>query len=83
MRHSIYLHLAVLLVRADLRREERAFRAKIRRTTSEIPHGNAYLLRDIGLNEDGLPLCGSAPNEVVAKRTVRHLRRAFRLKIAT
>lgn len=73
MRHSIYLKLAVLFIKADLNREDR----------NEIPLGNSYLLRDIGLNEDGRPLCGSAPHGVTAKRRVRHLRRAFRLKMNT
>lgn len=83
MRHSIYLHLATLFVRADLHREARVSRAKLRRATHEIPWGNTYLLRDIGLNADGRPLCGSEPHAVTAKRHVRHLRRAFRLKIST
>lgn len=83
MRHSIYLKLAVLFIKADLHHEDRVWRTKVRRAISEIPLGNAYLLRDIGLNAEGRPLCGSAPHSVTAKRRVRHLRRAFRLKIAT
>ncbi|PKH07570.1 DUF1127 domain-containing protein [Moritella sp. Urea-trap-13] len=83
MRHSLYLNLAVFFVRADIRREERVWLAKTRRATSEIPLGNAYLLKDIGLNVDGRPLCSSAPRDVIAARRVRHLRRAFRVKIAT
>ncbi|QUM74899.1 DUF1127 domain-containing protein [Moritella sp. 24] len=83
MRHSIYLHLAVLFVRADIRREERVWLAKVRRAKNEIPLGNTYLLKDIGLNADGRPLCSSAPRDVAATRRVRHLRRACRLKIAT
>ena len=83
MRHSLYLHLAVFFVRADIRREERVWLAKVRRATSEIPLGNAYLLKDIGLNAEGRPLCSSEPRAVTAKRRVRHLRRACRLKITT
>lgn len=83
MRHSLYSHLAVFFVRADIRREERVYLAKIRRATREIPLGNAYLLKDIGLNADGRPLCSVAPRNIAAKRRVRHLRRAFRLKITT
>lgn len=83
MRHSIYLHLATLFVRADLRRENRVARAKLRRATHEIPWGNTYLLRDIGLNADGRPLCGSEPHAVTAKRHIRHLRRVLSLKTVT
>ncbi len=83
MRHSLYLHLAVFFVRADIRREERVWLAKTRRASSEIPLGNAYLLKDIGLNVDGRPLCSALPRDIAAKRRVRHLRRACRLKIAT
>ncbi|WP_017222410.1 hypothetical protein [Moritella dasanensis] len=83
MRHSLYLNLAVFFVRADIRREERVWLAKSRRTSSEIPLGNAYLLKDIGLNADGRPLCSALPRDIAAKRRVRHLRRACRVKIAT
>lgn len=83
MRHSIYLQLASFFVRADLRREERVWRAKLRRSTREIPWGNAYLLRDIGLDADARPLCGSEPHAVIAERYIRRLRRASRLKILT
>jgi len=83
MRHSLYLHLAVFFVRADIRREERVWLAKTRRATSEIPLGNAYLLKDIGLNAEGRALCSAEPRDIAAKRRVRHLRRACRLKIAT
>ncbi len=83
MRHSLYLQLATFFVRADLRREERVSRAKVRRSTREIPWGNAYLLRDIGLNADASPFCGSEPHAVIAERYIRHLRRASRLKRLT
>lgn len=83
MRHSLYLQLATFFVRADLRREERVSRARLRRSTREVPWGNTYLLRDIGLNVDGSALCGSEPHVVTAERYIRHLRRASRLKILT
>ncbi|MCE7630389.1 DUF1127 domain-containing protein, partial [Vibrio fluvialis] len=37
MRHSVYLQLATLLVRADLRREEREWKRKVRRSAFDIP----------------------------------------------
>ncbi|MDX2321519.1 MAG: DUF1127 domain-containing protein [Moritella sp.] len=83
MRHSLYLNLAVFFVRADIRREERVWLAKNRRTSSDLPLGNAYLLKDLGLNVDGRPLCSAEPRDVNAARRVRHLRRACRVKIAT
>ncbi|CSC98210.1 Uncharacterised protein [Vibrio cholerae] len=36
MRQSIYLQLAVLLVRAELRREERVWKRKVRRSRDAV-----------------------------------------------
>jgi len=40
MRHSIYLKLAVLFIKADLHHEDCVWRTKVRRAISEIPLGN-------------------------------------------
>lgn len=83
MRHSLYLQLATLLVRADLRREDRVWRAKLRRTVHDLPWDNAFLLRDVGLDTDGRPLGLSEPAAVTADRRVRHLRRVLSSRITT
>ena len=83
MRHSIYLKLATVLVRADLRREEQEWKRKLRRSTYHIPWENEHLLLDIGLESDGRPLGFSEPEAVKAERRVRHLRRVLSARIPT
>ncbi len=83
MNHSIYITLAALLVRADLRREEREWKRKIRRSSYDLPWHSDHLLKDIGLQSDGRPIGESVPNIVKAERRVRHMRRALRLRIPT
>ncbi|MBW3697075.1 DUF1127 domain-containing protein [Vibrio sp. T187] len=83
MRHSIYLKLATVLVRADLRREEKAWQRKLRRSAYDLPWNNAHLLRDIGLESDGRPVGFSEPEAVKAERRVRHLRRVLSARIPT
>ena len=83
MNQSIYLKLATLLVRADIRREERAWRKKVRRSAHELPWMNEHLLRDIGLDKEGRPIGKSVAPEVKAERRIRHLRRVLTLRIPT
>lgn len=83
MSHSIYLKLATVLVKADLRREERTWLRRVRRSAHEIPWQNEYLLRDIGLDKDGRPLASSVAPEVKVERRIRHLRRILTLRITT
>ncbi|WP_394248987.1 DUF1127 domain-containing protein [Vibrio profundi] len=83
MRHSIYLKLATLLVRADLRREEKVWQRKLRRSAHNLPWDNAHLLKDIGLESDGRPIGFSEPEAVKAERRVRHLRRVLSARIPT
>ncbi|WGW00924.1 DUF1127 domain-containing protein [Vibrio sp. YMD68] len=83
MRHSVYLKLATLLVKADLKREEREWKRKIRRSSYDIPWENTHLLRDIGLETDGRPIGFSEPEAVKAERRVRHLRRVLSTRIPT
>ncbi|MGC9401618.1 hypothetical protein [Vibrio genomosp. F10] len=83
MRHSVYLKLATLLVRADLKREEREWKRKIRHSSYDIPWENTHLLRDIGLESDGRPIGFSEPEAVKAERRVRHLRRVLSTRIPT
>ncbi|MDB1123054.1 DUF1127 domain-containing protein [Vibrio algarum] len=83
MSRSIYLHLAVLLVKADLKREERVWKRKLRRTVHDIPWHNAHLLRDIGLETDGRTIGFTEPHHVTVERRIRHLRRVHRSRIVT
>ncbi|KAA8666883.1 DUF1127 domain-containing protein [Vibrio gigantis] len=83
MRHSVYLKLATVLIRADLRREEREWQRKVRRSSYDLPWNNTHLLRDIGLEVDGRPLGFSEPEVVTIERRVRHLRRVLSARIPT
>lgn len=83
MSHSIYLKLATVLVKADLRREERAWKRKVRRSAYEIPWHNEHLLRDIGLDLDGRPIGRSEAPKAKAERRIRHLRRVLTARITT
>lgn len=83
MHHSIYIHLATLLIKADLKREQNAWLRKIRRSQYELPFHSEHLLRDIGLDNTGRPL--GEPLSVVnkAERRVTLMRRIFRTRLST
>lgn len=83
MSHSVYLKLATILVKADLRREEREWKRKVRRSAFDIPWENAHLLRDIGLEHDGRPMGVSLPDSVIVERRMRHLRRVLTTRLLT
>ncbi|MCG9598362.1 DUF1127 domain-containing protein [Vibrio sp. Isolate25] len=83
MSHSVYLKLATLLVKADLRREEREWKRRVRRSAFHIPWENERLLRDIGLERDGRPVGHTEPDSVKAERRIRHLRRVLSARIPT
>ncbi|WP_428771256.1 DUF1127 domain-containing protein [Vibrio sp.] len=83
MNHSIYLKLATLLVKVDLRREDRQWKRKLRQSAYQIPWHSAHLLKDIGLEQDGRPIGVSEPTAVTAERRVRHLRRVLSARIPT
>ena len=83
MSHSVYLKLATLLVKADLRREEREWKRRVRRSAFQIPWENAHLLRDIGLEQDGRPVGQTEPDSVKAERRIRHFRRVLSARIPT
>jgi len=83
MRHSVYLKLATVLIRADLRREEREWQRKVRRNSLDLLWHNTHLLRDIGLEADGRPIGFSEPEVVTIERRVRHLRRVLSARIPT
>ncbi len=83
MRHSIYLKLATLLIKADLKREEKEWQRRLRRSAHDIPWTNVHLLKDIGLDQDGRSAQVSIPDTVKVERRVRHLRRVLTARIPT
>ncbi|WP_039989114.1 hypothetical protein [Vibrio owensii] len=83
MRHSIYLKLATVLLKADLKREEKQWQRMVRRSSHDIPWTNEHLLKDIGLDKDGRPTQASVPDAVKVERRVRHLRRVLTSRILT
>ncbi|MGR5236149.1 DUF1127 domain-containing protein [Vibrio alfacsensis] len=83
MRHSLYLQLATLLLKADLKREEKQWQRTVRRSSHNIPWSNIHLLRDIGLDKEGRSTQSSTPDAVKVERRVRHLRRALTSRILT
>lgn len=82
MRHSIYIQLAALLVKADLKREERVWLRKVRRAQYEIPWHSEHLLRDIGLDPTGRPLGDKAQSPIKAERRVALMRRILQARLS-
>ncbi|WP_105902177.1 DUF1127 domain-containing protein [Vibrio gangliei] len=82
MRHSIYIQLATLLVKADLKREERIWLRKVRRAQYEIPWHSEHLLRDIGLDATGRPLGESVATPAKAERRVTLMRRILQARLS-
>lgn len=83
MNHSVYLQIATLFIKADLRREERQWKRKIRRSAYDLPWENPHLLKDIGLEPDGRSVSHSEPDNVKVARRMRHLRRVLTSRIVT
>ena len=83
MRHSIYLKLATVLLKADLKREEKQWQRMVRRNAHQIPWTNEHFLKDIGLDKDGRSTRTSVPDAVKVDRRVRHLRRVLTSRILT
>ncbi|CAH1527121.1 MULTISPECIES: hypothetical protein [Vibrio] len=83
MRHSIYLKLATVLLKADLKREEKQWQSMVRRSSHNIPWTNEHLLRDIGLDKEGRSTQTCIPDAVKVERQVRHLRRVLTSRIPT
>ncbi|USD64885.1 DUF1127 domain-containing protein [Vibrio sp. SCSIO 43136] len=84
MRHSIYTRLALTLVKAELKREEREWRRKVRRSAYDLPWHSEHLLRDIGLETDGRAIGIAAESPALkAERRIRHFNRLLRSRIAT
>ncbi|GAB3525677.1 MULTISPECIES: hypothetical protein [Photobacterium] len=81
MRQSVYLRIAVLLVRLDVHREDAAWRRAHRRIRLDIPHLSEHLLQDIGVGKDY-----RVENYLLsdkAGRMIRHLRREYKSRLVT
>ncbi len=74
MSRSVYIRLAVVLVRLDLAREERLWRKAHRRIRYVGPPLSEHLLRDIGFDSDGYAI-GSTSPQMKAKREVARIRK--------
>ena len=83
MSHSVYLKLATFLVKVDLRREERAWKRRVRRVVFHLPFANEHLMRDIGLEKGGRCIGDTVPDSVKIERRIRHLRRVLSSRIST
>ncbi|MCQ1058125.1 hypothetical protein LRP52_11635 [Photobacterium sp. ZSDE20] len=82
MRQSVYLRLAVFLVQLDVKREDAQWRREHRRVQVHLPyHLSAYMLKDIGIDEEQR----MAPHllSTSASRKVRHLRREYKSRLVT
>jgi len=74
MRQSIYLLLAVTLIKADISNELRKKRKKYQVQRIENLYLSAYLMRDIGIQADGFAVGEKFSPAIKAQRTVRYLR---------
>jgi len=83
MRQSLYIILAVTLIKADINNELRKSRKLQRAVRYTDLNMSASLLRDIGLQADGFDVGEKFPPAVKAKRTVRYLRHIHHPKINT
>jgi len=54
MRRSILMNLALLCVKADLALEQSRLQAERRAARDAMRYASPHLLRDVGLDEDGL-----------------------------
>lgn len=82
MSQSIYIHLAFWLVKAELKREERDWKKKVRQQYAEIPHQSQHMLKDIGMNHEGVAAIPSASPKTIAKRRILTLKRLVSLKLS-
>ena len=77
MKKSLYLKLAMLLVKADVAREKRNKKYII----NSLPLRSDYLLKDIGVTKEGHLLEAGEPDCVKAKRRIRHMKRILNIRI--
>ncbi|MBD1558131.1 hypothetical protein HC752_14420 [Vibrio sp. S9_S30] len=80
MSQSVYIRLAFWLVNAELKREEKAWKKKVRQQYAEIPYQSQHMLKDIGMNYEGVAAIPSESRENMAKRRMRTLKRLATLQ---
>lgn len=83
MRQSIYLKAALLLIKFDIYQQNKKVQISYRPERLELPYTNHYLLRDIGLDNEGISQGIEFGESDRAIRTVRHLRRLRQASINT
>ncbi|MGF1764501.1 DUF1127 domain-containing protein [Aliivibrio kagoshimensis] len=83
MRQSIYLKAALLLIKIDIYQQNRKVKMRLRPERLDLPYVNSYLLKDIGLDSEGIVQGITFGESDRATRTVRHLRRLRQASIVT
>ncbi len=83
MRDSIFIQLATLLIKADIYREDSAWKRRVKRSQNNPPWNDAYLLKDIGLSQQSSDTVENERPSFTVERRVRHLRRLIRTRIPT
>lgn len=83
MRQSFYLFLATACIKADIHLELRKVKRQQRAVHYAHPHLSPHLLRDIGLQADGIDNGEKFPAPLKAKRVTRYLRHLYYGKITT
>lgn len=84
MSQSLYLKVAVLLVRADIRLEQRRWQSHIRKQAQHLPFMTDFLLRDIGFDRSGYVLTmHTRPESAKIERRLYHIRRIISSRILT
>ena len=73
MRQSIYIILATTLIKADINREIKQQRKLLRPVKVNL-NLSVHMLKDIGVNPDGLCVGERFTSEEKAYRTARYLR---------
>ncbi|WP_028023858.1 hypothetical protein [Enterovibrio calviensis] len=83
MNQSLYLRLAIMFVRLDLKREENQWRKNHRRVRYVGQPLSDHLMRDIGFEKDGFSIGHTVAPQYKAQREVVRMRRRLRLNATT
>ncbi|MEJ2765461.1 hypothetical protein VV869_16030 [Photobacterium sp. MCCC 1A19761] len=81
MRQSVYLRLAVLLIRLDVQREEAQWRRQHSRVRVHMPNLSLHLKQDIGIAADNRVDYAFPADK--AGRLARRLRRGYQSRWVT
>ncbi|WP_394211093.1 hypothetical protein [Enterovibrio calviensis] len=83
MNQSLYLRLAVMFVRLDIKHEEAQWRKAHRRIRYIGDPMSEHLMRDIGFEKDGFSIGHTVAPQFKAQREVARMRRRLRLNPIT